>query len=180
MWRRTLLLAPLAGCGFQPLYGPDGQRRSPALNAEPSLVNELAAVRVARIPDRNGQLLRRHLQNRLEDLRPGTTQRYELLAGLAARTEVLGFRRDGSISRVRATATVDWVLTDGATPPNVIERGQVRTIDAYNIVDLQFFAADTARDSMDQRIITELGDQTVLAVAAALRRRLARPAGAGS
>jgi LPS-assembly lipoprotein len=172
LWRRAFLLAPLAGCGFQPLYGPDGQRRSPALNAEPALVNELAAVRVGRIPDRNGQLLRRYLQNHLEDLLPGTTARYQLQAALAARTEVLGFRRDGSVSRVRATATLDWVLTDGATPPNVLDRGQVRTIDAYNIVDLQFFAADTSRDNMDQRIITELGEQTVLAVAAALRRRL--------
>ncbi|MCU0888331.1 MAG: LPS assembly lipoprotein LptE [Rubritepida sp.] len=175
MWRRGVLLGALAltGCGFRPLYGPDGERRAPELAGEPSLLQEMAAVRVARIPERNGQLLRRHLQNRLEDRAPGTLARYELLANLAARTEVLGFRRDGSISRVRAIATVTWVLTDGGTPPTVIDRGQVRTLDAYNIPDLQFFAADTSRDDMDSRIITELGDQVVLGVAAALRRRLA-------
>lgn len=175
MSRRALLLGLLAlpGCGFRPLYGPQGLRPAGDAAAEPALLREMAAVRVARIPERSGQLLRRHLQGHLEDRAPGTPARYELQAALSARGEVMGFRRDGSVTRVRTIATVDWVLVEAGPPPAVIGRGQARTLDAHNIPDLQFFAADAARLDLDRRVIAELGDQVVLAVAAALRRRLA-------
>jgi LPS-assembly lipoprotein len=51
----------------------------------------------------------------------------------------------------------------------------VRTLDAYNIPDLQFFAADASREAMERRIVEEVTDRIVLGVAAALRRRLAAP-----
>lgn len=175
MWRRTLLLgalAPLAGCGFQPLYGPDGERRAAEVPNEPRLLREMAAVRIADMAERTGQLLRRHLQRSFEDRVPGTQQRYTLRANLDYRAEVLGIRRDGTITRVRYTATADWYLADVGAPPTLIGRGTVRTIDAYNIPDLQFFAAEMSRDDMERRIVQEVGERITIAVAAHLRRRL--------
>ena len=59
----TVLLALLAGCGFEPLYGLSGR-------SEPSVVAALAGVHVAPIPDRIGQQLRNDLLHRLT---PGGT-----------------------------------------------------------------------------------------------------------
>jgi len=142
-----------------------------APDASPALRAELAAVRVAPINDRSGQLLRRYLQRRMEESRPGTPSRYELQAGISSAVEVLGYRQDGSITRVRYVATANWALLTEAVPPVLVERGSARTLDAYNIPDLQFFAADVSREAAERRILEELGDRIVLGVAAALRRR---------
>jgi LPS-assembly lipoprotein len=175
--RRALLLggaALLGGCGFRPLYAPDGTR-NPGAAESPALLDELAAVRVAPIGERTGQVLRRTLQRRLEGPRSGVGSRYELQASIAYNVEVLGYRQDGTITRVRYLATAPWVLTTDAVAPVEVGRGTVRTLDAYNIPDLQFFAADASREAMERRIVEEVTDRIVLGVAAALRRRLAAP-----
>ena len=172
--RRALLLSGLglAGCGFQPVYGPGGERNAVTGANEPGLLDQLASVRVSPIGERNGQVLRRSLQRQLEGLRPGTQARYDLNASLAYQVEGEGYRRDGTLTRIRYVATGTWILTTAAVPPVVVERGTVRTLDAFNIPDLQFFASDSSRDDMERRLIVELGDRIVLGVAAALRRRM--------
>jgi len=178
LWPRRSLLALggaslLAGCGFRPLYGPDGARGGAEdFRGEPRLLQEMAAVRVARIPERSGQLLRRLLERRFESLGPPGPARYELQASFASSVEALGFGRDGNVSRVRAVGTAPWTLTDGGRPPAVLGRGMARTLDSYNIPSLQFFAADVAREEVERRMVDELADRIVIGVAAALRRRL--------
>lgn len=176
--RRGLLLsslglasAGLAGCGFRPVYGPEGERNVASAN-EPALLDQLASVRVSPIGERTGQVLRRTLQRQLEGLRPGTQARYDLAASVAFQSEALGYRRDGTLTRVRYVATGTWILATAAVPPVIVDRGSVRTLDDFNIPDLQFFAADASRDEMERRLITELSDRIVLGVAVALRRRM--------
>ncbi|MEI6158379.1 MAG: LPS assembly lipoprotein LptE [Roseococcus sp.] len=178
--RRAFLAAPLgllAGCGFQPVYAPGGGTNASAgggiAQNDPSLRRALAAVRVSIIPERNGQILRRTLQRRFEGLEPGIQGRYELDVFLSYATEVLGYRTDGLATRVRIVATVNWALATLAIPREVFERGSARTIDAYNLPDLQFFAADASREDMERRIVAELSDRVVLGVAVALRQRIA-------
>ncbi|WP_424810798.1 LPS assembly lipoprotein LptE [Roseococcus sp. YIM B11640] len=177
MWsRRALFLSGGAGllgaCGFQPVYAPDGERNSVAVAGQsPSLTAQLASVRVGPINDRNGQLMRRALQRQLEGLRPGTPARYDLAVTFNFAVEVLGYRRDGTPTRVRQLATANWILSTAAVPPEVVDRGAARTLDSFNIPDLQFFAADSSRDAMERRVIDELSERVVLAVAAGLRRR---------
>lgn len=177
--RRGLLLsslglaaAGLAGCGFRPVYGPEGERNVAGGANDPGMMEQLASVRVAPIGERNGQLMRRALQRQLEGLRPGTQARYDLNASLAWQAEAIGFRRDGTLTRVRYVANANWILSTAAVPPVVVDRGSARTLDDFNIPDLQFFAADSSRDEMERRLITELSDRVVLGVAVALRRRM--------
>ncbi|WP_165585432.1 LPS assembly lipoprotein LptE [Roseococcus sp. SYP-B2431] len=176
--RRGLLLsslglasAGLAGCGFRPVYGPEGGRNVAAAN-EPALQEQLASVRVAPIGERTGQVLRRSLQRQFEGLRPGTQARYDLVVGLSFQAEGLGYRRDGTLTRVRYVATGTWILATAAVPPVVVDRGTVRTFDDFNTPDLQFFAADASRDEMERRLLTEVSDRIVIGVAVALRRRM--------
>lgn len=178
--RRGLLLsslglasAGLAGCGFRPVYGPDGERNIAASpGSEPGLQEQLASVRVGPIGDRTGQILRRTLQRQLEGLRPGTQARYDLNASINWQAEALGYRRDGTATRIRYVATGTWVLSTAAVPPVVVDRGRVRTLDDFNIPDLQFFASDSSRDEAERRLIAELSDRIVLGVAVSLRRRM--------
>lgn len=169
MSRRALLAAlALGGCGFRPVYGPsaDPARGSDALAAE------LAAVRVGPIGERSGQLLRRYLQRRLEGSRPGTPARYTVQVSLLQQVELAGFRPDGLLTRFRITYSAPWVLSTEDIPPVELDRGVIRTIDAYDIPDLQFFASESAAQAVEARVVDEIGDRVVNAVALALRRRL--------
>lgn len=167
----------LAGCGFQPVYAPGGggalsASGSPA-GGNPSLQRAMASVRVGPIGERYGQVMRRNLQRGLEGLEPGVQARYLLDVNIANTAEVLGYRTDGLITRIRVIATANWVLTTIGNPPEAVDRGSARTLDAVNLPDLQFFAADASLEDMNRRLVTELSDRVVQGVAVALRRRMA-------
>ncbi|MEN0073374.1 MAG: LPS assembly lipoprotein LptE [Paracraurococcus sp.] len=174
MTRRGLLgaagLLGLSGCGFRPLYAPG----TTADGGHGDLVTELAARRVGPIYERTGQLLRRNLQRRLEDTAPGTPARYQLNVSYTPGVEVLGYRRDGTITRVRYTITGTWDLATLSVPPVPVARSDIpyRTIDSFNIPDLQFFSADSARDALESRAMEEMSEAIVRQVALTLRRRM--------
>jgi LPS-assembly lipoprotein len=168
--RRALLgaagLLGLGGCGFSPLYAPGG-------GGGEELRAEMAAIRIGPVYERNGQLLRRSLQRRFEDSRPGTQARYLLSVTPTFGYEVLGYQRDGTISRVRVTATGNWNLATLAVPPQVLANSPIpyRSFDSFNIPDLQFFSADTAREAAEQRLVELLSEEISRAVVLELRRR---------
>jgi hypothetical protein len=119
--------------------------------------------------------MRRDLQRRLEGTAPGTQARYLLNVGIGLNAEILGYRRDGSISRVRYTATGEWALNTLSVPPQVVARSVLpfRTIDSFNVPDLQFFSADTSREAMERRLAEVVAEEIVREVTLTLRERLA-------
>lgn len=166
--RRALLLASpllLAACGFRPLHRPG------AMPGGEALADQLASVRVARMGERQGQLLRRALQNRLEDTRPGTPAQFELRAGTRGDADVQGYRSDGGITRIRMTMTADFVLVRLGAEQEEVMRGTSRKFDAFNLPDLQFFAADISRETMERRLVEELAEDIARRIALELRRR---------
>lgn len=173
--RRRLLLAgaqgltlvALAGCGFQPMYGP----ASGAGGLSVDMRRELAAIRLDYIGERAGVLVTRALERRFVDAAGGETvaPKYTLQVTVTYGAEVLGYRRDGAISRLRFTATSNWVLLRRGSPPQEIKRGTVRTIDAFNVPDFQFFTAEISSDAMQRRLLDEIVEQVFLSVAASLR-----------
>jgi LPS-assembly lipoprotein len=136
------------------MYGQGGGREDAQVSAS------LAAVKVGLITERQGQLLRRRLEQGLAPKgREGVRPQYDLRAGLAYGFELQGFRRDGFPSRVRFNATANWFLFDLGAPPQEITRGTERASDAYDIPENQFFAADVARDTMERQLIEQLAQQ---------------------
>ena len=136
------------------MYGQGGGREDAQVSAS------LAAVKVGLITERQGQLLRRRLEEGLAPKgREGVRPQYDLRVGLAYNLELQGFRRDGFPSRVRFNATANWFLFDVAAPPREITRGTERAFDAYDIPENQFFAADVARDTMERQLIEQLAQQ---------------------
>jgi len=88
--------------------------------------------------------------------------------------EPLGYRRDGAITRLRYTASANWALATLSVPPQQIATAGIpfRTIDSFNIPDLQFFAADSARDAMERRLVDAIAEDIHHQVALEMRRRL--------
>lgn len=158
-----MLLLPVAlgACGFSPLYGQRGGLDLPA---------ELAAVRVANIPERPGQLLRRALDQRLRNGQGGPA-RYELRVGLVYHSDLQGYREDGAITRIRVQAVADFVLVGLGGEEEELLRGAARATDAFNIPDQRFFAADVSRDAMERRLMEALAEDITRRIALELRRR---------
>lgn len=172
--RRAALggLLALGACGFRPLHGPIESEDG---SATADIARELAAVRVAWQPDRFGVLVRRGLERRFEGAAPGAQARYTLDLNVGLSGEALGYRRDGTISRIRYIANSNWNLQTLAVPPRSIGRSTipVRLIDAFNVPDLQFFSADTSREAMESRIADMVGAEIFQQVAIALRKYVA-------
>ena len=156
----------LGGCGFHPLYLPEGGRGSPA-------AAELAAVYVPVIAERAGQLLRQALQRRLEGSGSGAAKRYELIATIAISGEGIAIQRDTSTTRTRLRATGAWVLRLSGLEAQVLTQGTSRSVDGYNILNQQFFAADLEAEAAYKRLAEALADQIVTQVAVFLKRRAA-------
>jgi LPS-assembly lipoprotein len=167
--RRALIALSLpllaAGCGFRPMHGRSGLR-------EDAQVSEaLAAVTVGLITERQGQLMRRRLEEGLAPAgRGAVTAKYDLRVGIAYGFELQGFRRDGFPSRVRFNATANWFLFDVAAPPREVTRGTERATDAYDIPENQFFAADVARETMERQMVEQLAQQILERLAMHFRR----------
>ena len=156
--RRSLIALGLpllaAGCGFRPMHGRSGSREDTEVAAA------LAAVKVGLITERQGQLLRRRLEQGLApNGRGAVAAKYDLRVGLGYGVEIQGFRRDGFPSRVRFSATASWFLYDVSAAPREIARGTERATDAYDIPENQFFAADAARETMERQLIDQLAQQ---------------------
>ena len=168
MARRAALLgggAALAGCGFRPLYAPT------ASGAPGPAAAEMAAIYVPVFADRPGQLLRQELQQRFEGTGTGTAKRYELVASIAVNAEAIAIQRDSSSSRVRLIGSAPWVLRTLSLDHAVLAQGTSRTLDGYNILNQQFFAADLESEVVIRRVAASLADQISTQVGAFFLRR---------
>lgn len=173
--RRAFLTASLpllaAGCGFRPLHGRRGGPEDAKVAAD------FASVKVGLITERQGQLMRRRLEEGLAPAGSGVvTAKYDLRVGLIYGLEVQGFRRDGFPSRVRFSATSNWFLYDVGAPPREITRGTERAFDAYDIPENQFFAADAARENMERQLVEALAQQILEKLAIHFRTAAQGPA----
>ncbi|MBU8544379.1 MULTISPECIES: LPS assembly lipoprotein LptE [Roseomonadaceae] len=172
--RRGLLLGAgllaLGGCGFRPLYGRGGMAEG-----EPDLRAQLAGIRVALVPERFGQLLRRALTQRLgQDIGgPRQSAVHELRVSPSLQAEGVGIQLDGTATRIRYLGTANWLLVRLGPPPETLATGIERSIEAYNIPPNQFFAADSSREEAERRMAEVLAELVVTRLAVAFRRGLA-------
>jgi LPS-assembly lipoprotein len=172
---RALPLALLAGCGFRPLYAD----APPGAQAE-TASGDLAATRVALIADREGQLLRRALVQRLGSDR-GVAARYSLVVTLQLRREQVAVRQDQTETRNRITAIATYELTSlTATEAQPIARGRVLAVDAFNVGRNQFFAAQLSGEAALERLTQRLAEDLAGQLASVYARRRAAVAARAS
>ena len=155
--RRALLplglAALLPGCGFRPLYG-SGPGGAPS----PTQAS-LAAINVALIPDRPGQLLRQALQDRFERAGVGVAHRYDLAVAYTLTQEGIGIQPDTSTTYVRVRGNASWILRAQDPEHTQLSTGAARAMDSFNYIANQFFAAELEYDTIQRRVADLLADQ---------------------
>lgn len=140
----ALAAAPLAGCGFHPLYGG---------HAAGEYDPRLAAVKVAPIPDREGQLLELALREKLNPRGMMLPTRYTLTVNLALVRSDLGIQRNATSTRSEINATASYSLSGDGTSI----AGSSRTVSAFNLQD-DAWAATVAENDARERAIEDLAD----------------------
>ena len=166
MRRRQVLagaaLAGLGGCGFHPLYGkygPGGAVVQP----------EFAAIYVAVMAERQGQLLRQALQERLAGAGEAVAKRYELTGGLSIVAEAIGIQQDTSSTRVRLNASSSWRLTRLDPGNTLVTSGTARALDGININNQEYFAADLETSAAYRRLAEQIANVITLDLAVFFR-----------
>lgn len=140
----ALAAAPLAGCGFHPLYG--GRT---AGEYDP----RLAAIKVAPIADREGQLLELALREKLNPRGIAAPTRYSLTVTLTLTRSDLGIQRNATSTRSEINAAASYHLSGSGI--NVT--GNSRTVSAFNLQD-DAWAATVAEKDARARAIEDLAD----------------------
>jgi LPS-assembly lipoprotein len=161
-WRRRGVLAAalgLAGCGFRPVYGTGADGSNPVLTGFSQTI-------VSTIPERQGQLLRQALQDRLERGGAGGARLYDLrVAVYAVSNDQIGIQQDSNPTRVRMTGKAIWSLLSLDAQQRTLTHGVAVATDGYDNLDMQYFAGEEANAAAQRRL--------ALAVADALAAQLA-------
>jgi LPS-assembly lipoprotein len=157
---RFAVLLLLAGCGFHPMYAPAaGGGTGPAETG-------LAEITIGPLYERSGQVLRQALQERFERAGAGLPRRYDLTVAYAVSGEGLGIEEDSSITRLRLYSTASWTLAAQDPQHTTLASGTARTLDGFNVLDEQIFAADMETESVEARMAEAIADQITLQLAA--------------
>ncbi|MBS9718016.1 LPS assembly lipoprotein LptE [Pseudohalocynthiibacter aestuariivivens] len=138
-------LAALAGCKFQPVYGPQGPAR------------ELdGAIEVMAPSDRNSFELVRRLEQRL-----GQPQapRYELSYVVTVTTDELAISSTQVINRYNLIGEINFTLREFGTE-NVLTSGRVDNFTGYSATGTTVSTQTAERDAND-RLMVILADQIV-------------------
>lgn len=153
--RRTFLcsaaaIAALAGCGFTPLYGPNG-----AANALRDTVELTAPV------TREDYAFVRAVEGQLGAAR---SARFSLDYALQTSESTIGLTRTQEINRYHVAGTATYTLSD-ITSGDVMSSGKVTAFSAYSASESTFAARAATRDAYD-RLMVQLADKTVAQILA--------------
>ena len=152
-----VLVALVAGCGFQPLH-ERGTAGAPAA---------LAAIRIDNIAERRGQKLRNLLLDRLNPRGAARRPLYVLSIGLSESKGDFGVRKDAVATRAFLTVTASFSLARAGAPDGGRVTGSTSSTNFYNIVESEFATLAAEEDARD-RALRVIADEIRLRIAAAL------------
>jgi len=148
----------LAGCGFQPLLG-----RQPGS----SVPDELAAIAIAPVPDRSGQLLRNALLDNLKPRGTALASQYVLTIRLQEPRQTIALRRDDVISRSSYSAVAVFDLHD--RQGRKITSGSSTFTTDYEIAVSEYATRASLEDARS-RVLVLIADDIRNQLALALKR----------
>ena len=113
---------------------------------------------------------------RLDRLAPrpgqaGVARRYDLSVDFSIAGAGLAVQPDSSVTRIRLTANGSWTLRAQDPHRTVITSGRARAMDAINVIDNQYFAADLENEEAQRQLAEEIADQITLQLASYFRKR---------
>jgi LPS-assembly lipoprotein len=118
------LTAPLAGCGFRPLYG----NASTVSTSSGSRVDQqMAGIHIDAIANREGQQLHNALRDRFNPLGQPASSAYTLSVNLSIRTYGALSKRDLSATRRNVEFYASYSLRDNADKVVMTDRSTITT-----------------------------------------------------
>ena len=153
VFRTTALILVLAqaACGFHPVYGSRDAGDMP-------VAMDLNNIAIDNIPDRDGQILRNHLIDRLYGTNRPDKPAYHLAVTLHSSEEDLGILANATSTRSLLNMTADYSLTDRAGKE--ILKGAARSVASFDKLD-QMYGTVAANQSAHERTLREVGEQIV-------------------
>ncbi len=148
--------APLAGCGFTPMYAENGV--SPGLSA----------IQVIAPEGRVGYMLREDLDDELAHDKAVPAQ-WRLNMDVGQVRDPRGLREDNTAERYEVQVTVKYTLTDLATG-KIATTGTVTSEVSYDAAD-QPYAGIAAREDTQRRAASDAARRIRLALSAWLSKR---------
>ena len=142
----------LASCGFHPMYG---EFAGSGINR----TAQMGQVDIASIPDRNGQILRNHLIDRMYQKGRPDRPLYRLSVSIVATEQDLGIQKDSSATRAELILRANCVLNDINTGKEM-SRWESRSFVRYDIMEAQY-ATLAAKDNAYERGLEDLADDVV-------------------
>lgn len=135
------ILLLVTACGFTPVYNGGGTT---------STTQSLNKVEVMTIPNREGQIVRNHLIDRLYDNGYPANPQYRLsVSPINENTVKMGIDRDDEASRAQLRLYTSMTLWDNVTNKAVLKR-QIQATTGYNILAGQFTTYVTKEDARKQ------------------------------
>lgn len=155
------MLLLLAGCGFQPVHGQRVNGGGPA-------ATEFAAISIATIPDRIGQLVRNELLDQLTPRGEPANPRYRLQVSLKSDVYDMMIRRDATASRARLTLTATYRLTAG---DQAVTDGTARAMVSYDLPAEASFATIASERDGERQAAKAVAEQITSRLAAHFAKR---------
>lgn len=156
-----MLLLAVAACGFQPLYGRDGETGVAAND-------ELAKVMVLPIRQRTGQQMHNFLRDRLNPKGQPVEPSYTLSVKLIERITDLGIQQDATATRAQLTMVAEYALRD-MSGETVLYSGRARSANSYDILE-DPYATQVAEFDARERTLETLSDTMKIRLATYFNR----------
>ncbi len=156
-----MLLLAVVACGFQPLYGRDGETGVAAND-------ELAKVMVLPIRQRTGQQMHNFLRDRLNPKGQPVEPSYTLSVKLIERITDLGIQQDATATRAQLTMVAEYALRD-MSGETVLYSGRARSANSYDILE-DPYATQVAEFDARERTLETLSDAMKIRLATYFNR----------
>lgn len=152
----------LSACGFKPMYGG---------GAGNAVTANLGQIEIARINDRNGQMLRNALERRFERSNNAQKKNYLLTITLQESIDEIGLAKDSFATRADMIVSATFSLTaDKAALLGGISEGTA----SYNILDQQYATVMSEKDAR-ARALEQIADDLTRRLSAYFSRQPTAP-----
>ncbi len=146
------LCLPLGGCGFHPVYGTADAEGNSAVAAR------LNNVAIENIQDRDGQVLRNYLVDRMYGANRPEKPAYKLSVRITNTEENLGILANATATRSLLNMYGDYALTDMSG--KTLVKGRAHSVASFDKLD-QIYATVASKQDAHQRTLHELSEQIV-------------------
>lgn len=158
------LAGGVVGCAPHPLYAPNAFGNAP--KGSESVRAQLRQVQVPLLGDREGQILRQALQDRLYAGDTPGYSRYTLQVSIGINQVGLGVQGDSTITYVRFIATAPWSLVSQDDPDHkVLVSNIAQASDSLNAFDNQPFGQELETNVVNTRLAQSIADEIVTRLA---------------